>query len=247
MQNLKFSASQIAEWSDPSQEPVMTTDDATHALHSFGPRVRFIKTLPVGATMLDAGAGDGSTIIFKTWPSPARQDLKMFAWAGDRGAHFDRFDGHEVGFWPQHPPDFGGRKFDAAFSANFIEHIDDPQHFIRRAAERLTDQGRIYLEWPRLESLDLPTVPELAAVGVRVTTGRYHDDGTHRTKPPLLQDVTETLTQAGMRVTEHGIVRVPMVDQQVAIHARRSGDLVAMTLAYWSVTGWCQYLIAERG
>jgi SAM-dependent methyltransferase len=241
-----LTAAAVAAWSDPARETVMTLDDAVIAFHTFGPRAHFIKTLPVGASVLDAGAGDGSSIIYKSWPFPARQDLEMYAWAGDRGAHFDAFAGHEVGYWPQQPPTFGGRRFDAVFSGNFIEHIDDPMTFIRRAIGTLTPGGRIYLEWPRVESITLPSTAELADAGVRVTTGRYHDDGTHRTEPPMLQDVLATLASEGLSVTRQGIVRVPMVDQQLAIHARRTDDIVSMTLAYWSLTGWCQYVVAER-
>jgi SAM-dependent methyltransferase len=243
----RITARAIADWSDPSQPTVMTADEATYALHALGPRVRFIKTLPIGASMLDAGAGNGSSTLFRTWPAPERPDLAMFAWSGEPGEFFDRFDGHEIGYWPQRPPGFGGRTFDAVLCANFIEHIDDPLVFIRHCIGRLTRRARLYLEWPRPESIDLPSTEDLAAAGVPVTTGRYHDDCTHRAVPPTLQDVVNTLTEAGLRVTEQGIVRVPMIDQQVAIHARRSGDRVGMTLAYWSVTGWCQYLAAEVG
>jgi SAM-dependent methyltransferase len=241
----RITARAIADWANPLQQTVMTADEATQALHALGPRVRFIKTLPVGASMLAAGAGDGSSIIFKTWPAPDRADLTMFAWSGERGEHFDRFDGQDIGYWPQHPPGFGGRTFDAVLCANFIEHIDDPLVFVRHCAERLTRRGHLYLEWPRPESIDLPSTVDLATVGVDVTTGRYHDDCTHRTVPPALQDVVTALADVGLHVVEQGIVRVPMVDQQVAIHARRAGDRVGMTLAYWSVTGWCQYLTAE--
>ncbi|MFL5289531.1 MAG: hypothetical protein ACJ8AW_53380, partial [Rhodopila sp.] len=126
----RITARAIADWSDPSQPTVMTADEATYALHALGPRVRFIKTLPIGASMLDAGAGNGSSILFRTWPAPERPDLAMFAWSGEPGEFFDRFDGHEIGYWPQRPPGFGGRTFDAVLCANFIEHIDDPLVFI---------------------------------------------------------------------------------------------------------------------
>jgi hypothetical protein len=45
---------------------------------------------------------------------------------------------------------------------------------------------------------------------------------------------------------ESGTVAVPFFDQEVAIHAARARDAVNLTLAYWSMTGWCQYLIATR-
>jgi len=128
---------------------------------------------------------------------------------------------------------------------NFIEHIDDPYNFVRFCAKRLNPHGRIYLEWPRPESIDLPSTAELRAVGVNVMTGRYHDDATHRPTPPLISDVVETLSRSGLRVVERGISRIPMVDQQMAIHARLDDNLVDLTLAYWSFTEWCQFVVAE--
>ncbi len=240
-----FTASMVAQWSDPSQPAAVSLGDAQMSMHNYGPRVRFVKLLPPGGSLLDAGAGDGSLVIFRKWPAPARPDIRMFAWAGDRGSGFGNFDGSEVGYWPQNPPDFGGRKFDAVFSANFIEHIPDPLAFVEWAATRLTERGRIFLEWPRPESITLPSTEELAEAGVHVTTGRYHDDGTHMPAPPAFEDVRDALARHGLAVVEHGISQVPYFDQQLAIHARKRRDLADMTIAYWSYTNWCQYLVAE--
>jgi SAM-dependent methyltransferase len=242
----EMTADHIAAWSDPAQPSVLPFEDAVRAMHALGPRVRFLKTLPYGAHLLDAGAGDGGTMLLRDWPEPARPDIKMYAWAGDRGSGFDRYAQAEVGFWPQHPPRFGGMLFDAVFSANFIEHIDDPLEFVAWACGKLTPNGRIFLEWPRPASVGLPTTQALASRGVRVATGAYHDDHTHRQIPPAMEAVTTTLKAAGLHVMETGISRIPFIDQQVAIHARRENDLVAMTLSYWSYSGWLQFLMAEK-
>jgi SAM-dependent methyltransferase len=242
-----ITAAHIAAWSDPAQPSALAKDDAIRAMHALGPRVRFLKTLPFAARMLDAGAGDGGTMVLRDWPEPARPDVAMYAWAGISGAGFDRYAGAEVGFWPQDPPRFGGMMFDAIFCANFIEHIDDPVHFVAWICEKLTPGGRIFLEWPRPESVGLPTTAELAAHGVNVATGAYHDDATHRgAVPPAMDDIKGALQNAGLRIMETGISRFPFIDQQVAIHARRDNDFVAMTLAYWSYSGWLQFLMAEK-
>lgn len=235
----------IARWSDPSQTPAVSLSDAQTAFHALGPRVRFVKSLPPGGSLLDAGAGDGSLVIFRTWPAPARPDVRMFAWAGDRGSGFANFDSSEVGYWPENPPDFAGRKFDAVFSANFLEHIPNPLAFVQWATTRVAERGRIYLEWPRPEAIALPDTSTLAAAGVAVMVGRYHDDHSHMPTPPMFEEVRDTLARHGFALVEHGISRVPYFDQQLAIHARQNNDLVGMTLAYWSHTGWCQYLVAE--
>jgi hypothetical protein len=202
--------------------------------------------LPAGAALLDVGAGDGSSQVFRHWPEPPRTDLRMFAWAGVKGSSFDLYDGSEVGFWPDNPPAFGGRRFDAIMAANFIEHIDDPIAFVRWAVARLTQRGSLYLEWPRPEATFLPTTAELAALGLPIMTGNYFDDATHRPVVPDFGAVSAAIFDAGFALRESGITCVPFVDQELAIHAARARDTVSLTLAYWSLTNWCQYLIAEQ-
>jgi SAM-dependent methyltransferase len=241
-----ITADHIADWSDPERPTSLDFSDAVRALHALGPRHRFLKTLPLGARMLDAGAGDGGTMSLRDWPEPARPDVSMYAWAGDHRPGFARYAGYEVGFWPQNPPHFGGMAFDAVFSGNFIEHIDDPLAFVALACRRLRAGGRIFLEWPHPRAIELPTTAQLAARGVRVATGAYHDDATHRQSPPDMAEIIYLLESEGLQLTETGESRVPFIEQQVAIHARRENDLVAMTLAYWSYSGWLQFLIAKK-
>src|SRR5215470_20229984 len=102
----------------PLREPLLPFDQAIESLHALGPRCRFVKTLPVGAALLDVGAGDGSLQVYRHWPDPPRHDLRMFAWASVEGANFGLYDGSEVGTWPDTRPEFGGRQFDAILAAN---------------------------------------------------------------------------------------------------------------------------------
>jgi hypothetical protein len=240
-----LTAVDVERWSNPDQVPVMSESEAEAAFHTFGPRARFLKTLPLGAVVLDVGAGDGSSLVFKEWPAPARPDLRMFAWAGDKGEGFEKFEGWEVGYWPETPPRFEGMKFDAIFSANFLEHIAQWQAFIRLTASKINAGGYYYVEWPRFESIDFPSTKELLAVGVDVTTGKYHDDLTHQETPPDFDEVLAVFDGCGLSVVEQGVVRVPMIDQQLAIYGRKSSNRVSQTLAYWSMSGWCQYIVAR--
>jgi SAM-dependent methyltransferase len=241
-----ITADHVADWSDPARPTTLNFSDAVRALHALGPRNRFLKTLQIGARLLDAGAGDGGLMNLRDWPEPARPDIEIYAWAGDHRPGFARYAGFEVGFWPDDPPNFGGMAFDAIFSGNFIEHIDDPLAFVAWACRRLQPGGRIFLEWPHPSSLYLPTTAELAACGVSVATGAYHDDATHRPTPPGMSDIIDVLEAEGLRLSETGQSRVSFIDQQVAIQARRENDVVAMTLAYWSYSGWLHFLMAEK-
>jgi SAM-dependent methyltransferase len=237
---------QIRAWAEAAERTHLADTAAIEAWHILGAQCRFVKTLPAAASVLDVGAGDGSLQVYRTWPPPPRPDLTMFAFAIERGGMFDRYDGYELGTWPAVKPDFGGRQFDAVFAANFIEHIDQPIEFIRWAVNRLTPRGRIFLEWPRPESLTLPTAPELHVVGLDVMTGNYFDDATHRHEPPSAQAVHAELTAAGLRIEATGITRVPFLEDHLLALGKSADDMVSRTLAYWSFTSWCQYAVAQR-
>lgn len=111
-------------------------------------------------------------------------------------------------------------------------------------ASRCAD--RIFLEWPRSESLTLPTAPELHVVGLDVMTGNYLDDATHRHEPPSARAVHCELTAAGLRIESAGITRVPFLEDHLLAIGRSTDDKVSRTLAYWSFTSWCQYTLAQR-
>jgi hypothetical protein len=236
----------VRAWVTGARRTHLSDENAIEAWHSLGQQCRFVKTLPAGASLLDVGAGDGSLQVYRSWPAPARPDLRMFAFALDRAAMFDRYDGYELGRWPDARPAFGGRSFDAIFAANFIEHIDDPFGFIRWAAGRLTARGRMFLEWPRPESRLLPSVMELRDIGLDVMTGNYFDDATHRRDLPATETVLGALTDAGLRIEARGVARVPFFEDHLLAFGRDKDDKVSRTLAYWSFTSWCQFVVAER-
>jgi len=238
-----LSARDIDAWCDPSQETTISYHDSMRLFHLLGPRARFMQGLPESATILDAGAGDGGLVGMRDWLMPHRSDLALYGWAGDETPGLSRFVEHEVGWWPDHVPDFGGRQFDAIMSSNFLEHIDDPLVFVRWAVSRLSPRGRLYLEWPRMESIGLPRTHEFQEIGLPIAPGAYHDDCTHRPNPPLLEDVIGAL--GGLQVVQRGVAAAPWLDRQMAIHSRREGDRVGLILAYWSHSGWCQYICAR--
>ena len=236
----------IKDWFFADRQRSLTDDQAVEAFHLLSARCRFLKTLPASATVLDIGAGDGGLHVYREWPLFHRRDLRLFAYAGEREGNFDRYDGYEIGLWPQQPPQFGNASFAAILACNFIEHIDDPLRFVRWAAGRLAPRGRIYLEWPRPVAASLPSAVDLRVHGIHVMAGNYRDDATHRAEMPLARDVKRQLVDAGLEIEAWGIVSVPFVDGELASASRANGDVVGATMAYWSFTEWCQYLVGRR-
>jgi len=236
----------ICEWAESAQRTSLDDGAALEAWHLLSPRCRFVKTLPRDARLLDVGAGDGSLQIYRRWPAPQRLDLAMFAFAVSRGDLFDQYQDSELGAWPDSKPDFGGMTFEAIVAANFIEHIDAPLDFLHWVARRLSPQGSVYLEWPGSESLSLPTADELRASGLDVMAGNYFDDSTHRPELPQTNAVINVLRDAGLMIDETRTVRLPFLQDHLMAMGKTQDDIVPRTLAYWSFTGWCQYVIARR-
>lgn len=221
--------------------PVSEVLEYYHAQH---PRAIFLKTLPVNATLLDVGAGDGGFEVFRHWPAPTRLDIKLFAYSLEKGSNFNKYDGYELGNWDQHPPEFGGKKFDAIYSSHFIEHIKDQAAFIKWCASSLNPGGRLYVEWPSHNSQLCPTNKDLSKIGFGRITANFHDDLTHKQLPDMA-DILQYMGSENLVVDAQAIIRMPVFENSLLEHYRETGDLVSLQFAYWLRTGWCQFVIAH--
>jgi SAM-dependent methyltransferase len=239
-------AQNIINWFKGADEPWMDFGDAMLYLHSAHPRTVFIKTLRRNACLLDVGAGDGSLHVYRDWPTPKRSDIKMYAYAMEKGENFDKFDGYELGEWPKLQPAFDGIGLDTIISSNFIEHIPDPYNFIEWAGEKLPTGGRLYLEWPTPETKELPNQNELIGSGIKVYVCNFHDDSTHKTIPDT-SEVIRRLNKKGLIVDQQGIISNPFAEEEIrAYMAIGHRDDFAAQFALWSYTRSAQYLVATK-
>lgn len=220
-------------------------DEVDAWLHLSSPRVRFLKTLPFGASVLDLGAGDGSLALFKDWLSPLRPDLRLFAVSLADGRHKSLYEGWENKNFDMEDP-FAGRSFDAVFSSHFVEHIEGgPGRLMPWIAGRLTPKGRVYIETPSHFSKNGPRRESLRAMGHLVSTTNFYDDGTHKDTVDL-DALRRSFEKAGLFVDESGYWRNPFLEPILLDMARTTRDEFHATAAVWMTTRFAQYVIGVK-
>ncbi|WP_417467338.1 methyltransferase domain-containing protein [Maricaulis sp.] len=245
-----WSAREIEAWVKTPRKPVTERAHMVEMAHLLHPKITYLKSLPVEATVLDIGAGDGSLPTLARWPEPARHDYKTYAYSLEKGMHFDNYTGFELCNFDKKLPQFKGVTFDGAFCSHFIEHIADTGRFASWLSKRMGKNAHIYLEWPSEASAHTPTLLELKALGMPFTIGNFHDDGTHQ-KIPARDEVLAQFKACGFDEVARGIVTLPVIEDEVIAHdadklLKDGVCTYEMQLAYWSKVGWAQYLVLRR-
>lgn len=235
---------EICAWFNKARQPTLEKDRVAQLYFTFLPRTAFLKTLAPAAEVVDIGAGDGSLSVFRSWPEPNREDLRFFAYSIEKGRYFDDYNGYELSDWNVSQPEFDGKRFDAVVCAHFIEHVQDPASLVRWAARKLRKGGRIYLEWPSASSLALPSRGELEKLGVPLIISRFDDDGTHQALPDG-DAIADAMRNCGFSIEARGIIRLPWLEDEMLGHHKDSEDGFYRQAAFWSYTGWSQYIVAE--
>ena len=236
----------VLNWYRKSRTPVLSAERAIELYFQFHPRTAFVKTLPQNSTLVDIGAGDGSLSIFRNWPDPVRQDIRMYAYSIEKGSRFDDFDAYELSDWNAQPPEFNGQTFDAVLSAHFIEHIKSPASFIDWCVRKLKPGGRLYLEWPSEASNEasMPSISDLVKADVNLVISRFDDDNTHQDLPD--RDFIKSYAKSmGLHLVAEGVARVPWLEDELMANYRDAEDRFPAQAAFWSWVGWSQYLIYE--
>lgn len=235
----------LLAWLRAPRAPRLPHGEAIAQFHRSHPRYTFLSSLPLGAHVLDFGAGEGSLANYVTWPGADRSDLSLYAYSLEDRPGFARYAGREIGRFEDGPPDFGGRSFDAVFACHVVEHLADRAELVRFLRERTSPQARLYIEWPSPHTVDLPPVTALREAGFDVVISNFHDDATHRAVPAR-DELAGALGEAGFAVEVAGFVRAPFWEEELLAHARRTRDPVELCCAFWSHTCWSQYLLLAR-
>lgn len=236
----------LLKWFKMKRTANLPLDHINEFYHTVHPRGVFFRCLPQDAKLLDFGAGNGSLQIYRHWPGPRRPDIAMYAYSLEYDEAFSKYDGYEIGRFEQSPPNFSGIKFDALYASHVIEHLESVPAFVNWAASRLTDQARIYIEWPSEASLALPTKDEFNKHGIDLMISNFRDDRTH-IGIPSRDYVGELFLKVGFITESEGIIRFPWLEELYMSHADAHQDNPAIKLsAYWSRTLWAQYLVLSR-
>ena len=226
-------------------EHTLTRDEVDTWLHLSSPRVRFLKTLPYGASVLDLGAGDGSLALFKNWLTPHRPDIQLYGVSLADGPHKALYDGWENKNFEVDEP-FRGQLFDAVFCSHFVEHIEGgPDRLMPWIASRLAPFGRVYIETPSVFSKTGPRRAALRAAGYLVSTTNFFDDGTHKDTVDL-DTLRASFSRSGLFVDESGYWRNPFLEPLLIDLSRETNNEFYATAAVWMATRFAQYAVGVK-
>ena len=239
------SAADLADWLRKPRTRLLKSRDLDQALNWAHPRAQFIKTLPRDAHVLDFGAGDGGLVVFRSWPAPKREDLTFYGYSLEPIARARAYQAVEIARFEDQAPQFGGRRFEAVFCSHVIEHLSDPDAFLDWAKQALVARGRLYLEWPAQTTLALPGRNELLAHGVDVMVSNFFDDASHQVLPDR-SALIAGLEARGFAIEQVGIIRLPLFEDELLAHDQREPNSGYRLQAYWSYTGWCQFIVAQK-
>ena len=191
------------------------------------------------ARILDAGCGPREALIARRlfagcWfegidiadPPPGSPERRAF----DRYHQVD-LDQTDLSFVPD-----GG--FDYVICSHTIEHLEDGIALVARLCAKVRPGGRLYLEWPSVESQAFP----LRGFGLN-----FFDDGTHKQTFPL-EAVATVVEENGLVIEYAGrrreLARMLLAPVLVAYHSLRARRLTLYD--FWDIFGSCYVVRAMR-
>jgi SAM-dependent methyltransferase len=238
--------------SDISRLPIQSGQSARKAVDALveaywlcHPRYRFFKTLPEGATVLDAGAGSGGMVHWKSWGAlPERPDLALHVFDREKGEFFDLCAGYRLGDLEGGALPYASGAFDAVMLSHVIEYLSPREAVVRALATTLKPGGLIYVETANPDAVALPTGEEFRAAGFPVGVVNYFDDPSAR--QPLSNGQLRTLLQsAGFEIREGGDIANPYLANLLCAAGRAAQDGTVCTFGLALRARRAHYVVAE--
>ena len=212
-------------------------------------RLDFIRSLPPGAAVLDAGCGAFKTLLRL---QAARPDLRFFGLdqldvAGQcpKGVTFA-----QLNFETQAFP-FADGQFDAIFFCHVLEHLANRMNVLGEFARVLKPGGRIYIEGPSTRALWLPSfsfVPSRDPANAIGDDLNFFDNFTH-VRPLSRRGLHMFLQMAGCAQVRTGYVRhlrkvlaAPFLLLSGLLLRRRRWVCVAV----WELFGWSVFAVGQK-
>ena len=215
----------------------------------FDPRFRFIRRLPMGARVLDAGCGGFKTLNRLLKHRPDLQfygvDILDVSAKCPSGVVFAQAD-IDRGKIP-----FGDEQFDAIFFCHVLEHLYYPLNAVAELQRVLKPGGRIYIEGPSTRALFLPSLGSIKSKGAYKAIGddlNFYDNFTH-VRPLSKRSLHMFLELACCEAEELGHARNPF--KVAASPFLVLAGLVTLRrrwvcVGLWELVGWSVYAMGRK-
>ena len=208
---------------------------ALHPRYAALPADWFMRPLRV----LDAGAGPSDAALAKTLLAPGTWFEAINIVPRPAGTEGAAFDAYHVRDLDKTDLDFvEDGSFDYVVCSHTIEHLEDGVAVLNRLCAKVRPGGRLYLEWPSMESLSFP----IRGLGLN-----FYDDPTHRATYPLAL-VADIVEKAGFEVVYAGkrhvwlrMISSPFLTFYHSLKARR-----LRLYDLWDWTGFAYVVTALR-
>ncbi|MGK2963431.1 MAG: class I SAM-dependent methyltransferase [Gemmatimonadaceae bacterium] len=203
-------------------------------------RAKFVDSLPERGRLLDLGSSDGGTLRHFAELRPdlalAAGDIEGRPEAYPRSTDFRRSD------FDRDPLPWSDGLFDGVTCMHVVEHLKDPSHLMREAFRVLAPEGKLYVETPAPETVNMKSATGSAKGRVTVN---FFDDPTHL-QPVPVEELTRMALDAGFDSVDHGVSRnLIFTAAYPVLRMLRPGSRHRyVAQLHW--TGWSVYVIARK-